>query len=127
MVGPGAIVSAVFLGVGGVVAYLAGLSGLDEARRLRREGRRVQALVRSRQGATRPLLQFSTDDERELVMEVFGPAGLQDGAEVWLRYDPADPREVLVEGHEGRWRERSFAIVGVVAVVAALVVLVTPG
>jgi hypothetical protein len=121
-----AVTIAVFLAVGGVTAYLAGISGLDEQRRLRREGRRVRALVRFRPDATRPLLQFTTDDERELVMEVFGPYGLVDGSEVWLRYDPADPREVLVEGHEGSARERVFVAVGVAAVLGALVVLVAP-
>lgn len=127
MGGPGAIVTGALLGIGGFAAYLSGVSGLGEVRRLRRDGCRVRALVRSRPGSTRPLLQFTTEDERELVMEVFGPSGLQDGTEVWLRYDPADPREVLVEEHEGRRRERFFVALGVTAVLAALVVLATPG
>ncbi|RAG87058.1 hypothetical protein DN069_03640 [Streptacidiphilus pinicola] len=125
MGGTGGIVTAVFLGIGGLAAYLAGVSGLVEARRIRRDGHRVRALVRTRPGATRPLLQFTTEDDRELVMEVYGPAGLPEGQEVWLRYDPADPREILVEGHEGRGRERAFVALGVTAVLAALAVLAT--
>lgn len=123
----GGVVTGVFLGVGGVVAYLAGIVGMGQTRRIRHDGRRVRALVRLRPGATRPLLQFTTDDEHELVMEVYGPAGLRDGSEVWLRYDPADPREVVVEGREGRGRERVFVALGVVAVLAALALLVAPG
>ncbi|MEY9875540.1 hypothetical protein ABH931_005044 [Streptacidiphilus sp. MAP12-33] len=123
MSGAGGIATAVFLGLGGLAAYLAGVSGLVDARRISRDGRRVRALVRRRPGATRPLLQFTTEDERELVMEVFGPAGLSDGREVWLRYDPADPREILVEGYEGRGRERVFIALGAIAVLAALAVL----
>jgi hypothetical protein len=123
----GAIVTGVFLGIGGIVAYLAGVVGLAEARRLGRDGRRVRALVRHRPGATRALLQFTTDDDRELVMEVFGPWGLQDGHEVWLRYDPADPRDILVEGHEHRGRERAFIALGLAAILAALAVLTATG
>jgi hypothetical protein len=125
MGGTGGIVTAVFLGIGGLAAYLAGVAGLVETRRIARDGRRVRALVRRRPGATRALLQFTTEDERELVMEVYGPAGLPDGQEVWLRYDPADPREVLVEGWEGRGRERAFIAVGVTALLVALAVLAT--
>lgn len=69
---------AVSAGLGGLVAYLAGLAGLRDLRRLRQVGVPVRALVRERipgpedrSAASRPLLQFTTEDGR--VVEVFSP------------------------------------------------------
>lgn len=69
----------VFGALGGVVAYLAGVVGLRELRRLRRVGVPALALVRARVPTPedralppRPLLQFETADGR--VMEVFSPS-----------------------------------------------------
>ena len=122
MSGLGTTVAA-FLGIGGLTAYLAGVVGLRDTRRLLSAGVRTSALVRVRPEATRPLLQFTTQDDQGRVMEVYGPAGLVDGSQVWLRYDPADPREVVVEGREGQGREYAFILLGVLAVLAALVLL----
>ncbi|PBC71174.1 hypothetical protein BX265_5766 [Streptomyces sp. TLI_235] len=133
--GAAAMALAVFLGMGGLVAYLAGLAGLHEIRRLRRVGTPTLALVRYRAGGAgegpagrRPLLQFSTGAGQ--VVEVFSPvpAGralpLADGAEVRLRYDPADPGQVLVDGGERQWLERLFVGSGVAAMLGALVLAV---
>ncbi|MEU8515395.1 DUF3592 domain-containing protein [Kitasatospora sp. NPDC048722] len=125
----------VFGGLGGVVAYLAGVVGLREVRRLRRVGVPVRALVRERVPAPedrasppRPLLQFETEDGR--VVEVFSPVPstprhpLPDGGYVPLRYDPADPRQVLVEGRERRPLEYGFVALGLSMVLIALVLAV---
>ncbi|GAA1972932.1 hypothetical protein GCM10009738_57840 [Kitasatospora viridis] len=125
---------ALFLALGGLVAYLAGVTGLNEIRRLRRVGVPALALVRYRvlgpddhPPSARPLLQFSTPAEQ--VVEVFSPVlssralPLVHGGQVWLRYDPADPREVLLEGRERRSVERAFVIAGALAVLAAVVLV----
>ncbi|WP_035802890.1 DUF3592 domain-containing protein [Kitasatospora mediocidica] len=128
------VVPAVWAAVGGAVAYLAGVTGLAETRRLRRDGIPVQALVRQRPtdrsestGASRPLLQFATRDG--LVMEVFSPVcssrahPLVDGRHVLVRYDPADPRQVLVQGRERRGVEYAFIALGAGVVLTALVLV----
>ncbi|MGV9267529.1 DUF3592 domain-containing protein [Kitasatospora sp. NPDC003701] len=129
---------AVFAGLGGLVAHLAGVAGLRDLQRLRRVGVPVRALVRERLPApedrsavSRPLLQFTTEDGR--VVEVFSPVPssrrvpLVDGSYVALRYDPADPRLVLVAGRERRRLEYAFLGLGGVMVLAALVVVLLGG
>ncbi|MEV7354084.1 DUF3592 domain-containing protein [Kitasatospora sp. NPDC088264] len=125
----------VFGGLGGVVAYLAGVVGLRDLRRLRRVGVPALALVRARVPAPedralppRPLLQFETEDGR--VVEVFSPVPstprhpLPDGGHVQVRYDPADPRQVLVEGRERRPLEYGFVALGLLMVLAAITLAV---
>ncbi|MET8542615.1 DUF3592 domain-containing protein [Kitasatospora sp. NPDC004799] len=118
----------VFGALGGVVAYLAGAVGLRDLRRLRRVGVPVRALVRERAAAAedraRPLLQFETEDGR--VVEVFSPVPsttrhpLPDGGYVPVHYDPADPRQVLVDGRERAGLEYGFAALGLLMVLAAI-------
>ncbi|MFJ4184513.1 DUF3592 domain-containing protein [Kitasatospora sp. NPDC089509] len=121
----------VFGALGGVVAYLAGVVGLRDLRRMRRVGVPVQALVRARVPAPedralppRPLLQFETEDGR--VVEVFSPVPsttrhpLPDGGYVPVRYDPADPRQVVVEGRERRLLEYAFAALGLLMLLVAI-------
>ncbi|MER7847645.1 DUF3592 domain-containing protein [Kitasatospora sp. NPDC096077] len=121
----------VFGALGGVVAYLAGVVGLRDLRRMRRVGVPAQALVRARVPAPedralppRPLLQFETEDGR--VVEVFSPVPsttrhpLPDGGYVPVRYDPADPRQVVVEGRERRLLEYAFAALGLLMVLVAI-------
>jgi hypothetical protein len=128
-----AVGAAVFLALGGLVAYLAGVAGLNEIRRLGEVGVAAQALVRYRapgpedgSAAARPLLQFTTGGEQ--VVEVFSPVPssralpLVHGGLVWLRYDPADPSRVLVVGRERRRLEYAFVLLGVAAVLGAVVV-----
>ncbi|MBV6697800.1 DUF3592 domain-containing protein [Kitasatospora aureofaciens] len=121
----------VFGGLGGVIAYLAGVVGLRDLRRLRRVGVSVQALVRERVPGPedralppRPLLQFETEDGQ--VVEVFSPVPstprhpLPDGGYVPVRYDPADPRQVVVEGRERRPVEYAFMALGILMVLIAI-------
>ena len=123
---------------GGVIAYLTGAFGLQEARRLRRFGVPVRALVKHRpaapgdtSGASAPLLQFATEDGT--VMEVYSPVGsrrsrpLVDGRHVLIAYDPADPRQVQVGGRERIGLEYAFLGLGAVAVLTGLYVLVAHG
>ncbi|MFF7988748.1 DUF3592 domain-containing protein [Kitasatospora xanthocidica] len=125
----------VFGALGGVVAYLAGVVGLRELRRMRRVGVPASALVRERalgpedrSPSPRPLLQFETADGR--VVEVFSPVPsttrhpLPDGGYVPVRYDPADPRQVLVEGRERRRLEYAFMALGVAMVLLAIALAV---
>ncbi|MER7767383.1 DUF3592 domain-containing protein [Kitasatospora sp. NPDC096140] len=126
----------VFGALGGVVAYLAGVVGLREQRRLRRVGVPASALVRARiRGPEdhalppRPLLQFETTDGR--VVEIFSPVPsttrhpLPDGRYVPVRYDPADPRQVLVDGRERTGLEYGFLALGVLAVLGSITLAAT--
>lgn len=125
---------AVFAGIGGLTAYLAGAVGLRDSRRLRRVGVPVQALVRYRSleagdltGSPRPLLQFTTLDDA--VMEVFSPVPaarsqpLADGTLVWISYDPADPRQVAVRGRERGRLDVAFLALGSGALIGALILV----
>ncbi|WP_406463243.1 DUF3592 domain-containing protein [Streptomyces sp. NBC_01622] len=117
------ITTAGFTGVSGTVALLTGLVGLRRIRRLRRAGVDVWALVK-RTGAVggednpRPVLRYTTGDGR--VMEVGSPVPaskrhpLPEGSHVLVRYDPEDPRELVLYGHERTAWEYSMAGVGAV-------------
>jgi hypothetical protein len=112
-----------FTGVSGAVALLTGLAGLRRIRRLRRAGLDVWALVK-RTGAVggednpRPVLQYTTEDGR--VMEVGSPVPASkrqpfaEGSHVLVRYDPEDPRELVLYGHERAAWEYATAGVGAV-------------
>ncbi|MFJ9693989.1 DUF3592 domain-containing protein [Kitasatospora sp. NPDC101183] len=127
----GGIAVMVFGLLGGAVAYLAGVVGLRDLRRLRRVGLPAQALVRARvpgpqDGAPRPLLQFETADGR--VVEVFSPVPstprhpLPDGGHVPVHYDPADPRLVVVDGRERFRLEYAFVALGLLMALASITV-----
>ncbi|MGW2017103.1 hypothetical protein [Streptomyces sp. NPDC001927] len=117
---------------GGLLAALAGTYGLRQARRVSATGVRVPALVKRR--PARPgeepatLLQFVTEDDR--VMEVACPVRptgrrpIRDGDTLLISYDPADPRDVVVQGHEPFGRERAFVVGGVVVVLLSITLLV---
>ncbi|QIY59518.1 hypothetical protein HEP86_02640 [Streptomyces sp. RPA4-5] len=120
-----------FAAFGGLLAVLAGAYGLRQARRVRRTGVRVEALVKRPPGSAsdepvqpRPLLQFATEDNR--VLEVACPVApsrqrpLNHGDHVLVRYDPADPRTVVVHGLERRGLERAFIIAEALVMLLAL-------
>ncbi|MER7949765.1 DUF3592 domain-containing protein [Streptomyces sp. NPDC096079] len=127
-----AVVLAGILAFGGLLAVLAGVYGLRQARRVRETGVRVPALVKRRpeQPGEGPvlLLQFVTEDDR--VMEVVCPVPptrrqpLHDGDNILISYDPADPRDVAVQGRERLGLERAFAIGGATVVLLATSLLV---
>jgi hypothetical protein len=119
----GAVVTmAGFTAASGAVALLAGLAGLREIRRLHRVGVDVWALVKRTGHRARPVLQYETADGR--VIEVGSPVPaskhhpLADGSLVRVRYDPDDPRELLLHGHKRATLE--YAMVGTGAVFVLL-------
>lgn len=120
----GAVIAmAGFTGVSGTVALLTGLVGVRRIRRLRRMGVDVWALVKRTapagdEDSPRPVLQYTTEDGR--VMEVGSPVPasrrhpLAEGSHVLVRYDPTDPRELVLYGHERTVWEYAMAGVGAV-------------
>lgn len=120
----GAVIAmAGFTSLSGAVALLTGLVGLRRIRRLRRTGVDVWAMVK-RTGPVgdadrpRPLLQFTTEDG--LVVEVGSPVPasrrrpLAEGSHVLVRYDPDDPGELVLYGHERASWEYAFTGLGAV-------------
>ncbi|GAA2666906.1 DUF3592 domain-containing protein [Streptomyces lunalinharesii] len=130
--GTGAV--AVLAGIaafGGLLGMLAGVHGLRQVRRVQRTGTCAAALVKRPPGhdvdpspRPRPLLQFVTDDGR--VVEVVCPVTptarhqLDDGDRVLLRYDPEDPRSVVVQGWESLGLERAFVAGGAAVLLLSL-------
>jgi hypothetical protein len=123
----------VVLGIAGCLAVLAGLSSMRRSRRLRLRGVSVSAMAlripesageQDRQG--RIVLQYALEDGR--VVERMGPRSrrgeepLEPGREVLIWYDPADPEDVLVFGHDGRRSDRAFVTGGLLVVVAGVLV-----
>lgn len=119
---------------GGLLAVLAGAYGLHQARRVRRTGVRVEALVKGppvdasdELVLPRPLLQFVTEDDR--VMEVVCPVAptrrrpLNAGDHVLVLYDPADPRAVVVHDLERTGLDRAFIAGGALAMLLSLTLL----
>ncbi|MER6912841.1 DUF3592 domain-containing protein [Streptomyces sp. NPDC000594] len=117
------IVFAVFTALGGLVAVVAGLHGLYRTRRVTRSGHYAIALVKSPPpGAERPSLAYETRDGR--IMEIVSPVPLPAGTDVRLAYDPDDPREVVVAGHERTGVDRGFVAAGLVIAAVGLLVAV---
>jgi hypothetical protein len=125
---------AVFLALGGLVAWLAGATGLSEVRRLSQVGESALALVRYRapgaedgSAASPPMLEFTTRGRQ--VVEVFSPVPssralpLEQGGHVWLHYDPAEPSQVQLVGRERRRLEYAFLLLGAVALLGSVVAL----
>ncbi|MFJ4573947.1 DUF3592 domain-containing protein [Streptomyces sp. NPDC088846] len=120
---------------GGLLAALVGAHGLSQARRVSETGVRVQVLVKRRPGEVReesapprPVLQFVTEDDR--VMEVVCPVPptrrkpLDDGDDVLVSYDPADPRSVVVHGREHVGSDRVFIAGGALVLLLSVTALV---
>src|SRR5260370_38891589 len=111
-----ATVLGVWIGVAGVLPVLVGLAGMRRVRRLRREGVKAWAVAvpgppgdRER----RPALQYTLPDGRVLEKPASGKAAaLRPGRSVLIWYDPADPQDVLVYGHQGRASDLAFMIAG---------------
>ena len=119
------IVMGVWFALAGGLAALAGLTAMRRARRLRRGGPPVWAVVLPRPTATgegtsgspgRTMIQYKLADGR--VVERVSPgstrkaAMLRPGQKVLVWYDPDDPQEVLVYGREGRIADLAFVIAG---------------
>ncbi len=127
------IIIGVWLALAGAVAALAGLSGQRRARRLRRVGATAWAVAvpapapagdNSDGGARRTLIQYALPDGRvvEQASPEWGGRGepLRPGQKVLVWYDPADPRDVLAYGREGRLADRAFVAVGLLMVVVGV-------
>ncbi|MER7043362.1 DUF3592 domain-containing protein [Streptomyces jumonjinensis] len=117
------IVFAAFAMLGGLVAVLAGAYGLRETRRIASAGLYAIALVKpALLGTGRPLLEYETGDGR--VLEITSPVSLPEGSSVRLSYDPDDPREVVVDGHERAGVDRGFVLTGLLLAVIGLLLAV---
>ncbi|GAA4664311.1 DUF3592 domain-containing protein [Streptomyces youssoufiensis] len=147
--GPASVVG-LFAVVGGAVSLAAGLAGLRHVWRLRGGGVAAWALIKPALQTSgpagagdghaegerparshvegRPRLQFTTEDER--VIEVVCPVPptrqqpLTIGKHVLIRYDPDDPRTVVIHRRERLVRDYGFAGAGVAWMFLGLLVLV---
>jgi Protein of unknown function (DUF3592) len=124
------IVIGVWFALAGGLAALAGLTAMRRARRLRRGGSPVWAVVLPRpvsvaEGAGdspgRTMIQYTLADGR--LVERLSPgsarkaAMLRPGQKVLVWYDPDDPYEVLVHGREGRVADLAFVMAGALFIV----------
>ena len=109
------------LALAGGLAALAGLTGMSRARRLRRRGSPVWAVVLPQPASAdeepgRTVIQYALADGR--VVERVSPGSarrarmLRPGQKVLVWYDPEDPQDALVYGREGRAADLAFVIAG---------------
>jgi hypothetical protein len=109
-----AIVIGVWLCLVGGITALVGLSARQRARTLRRDGVEVWATAVA--GPDRTVrLRYDLGDGR--VLDGLCPAGFRKppplpGEKVLAWYQPADPRELLVHGREGKLSDRLFMLTG---------------
>lgn len=116
----------------GALAVLAGLTGRRRSRRLRNGGLAVWALTIAGPvpagppgDSSRPrlLLQYTLADGRVMERIVPGRARkagrLRPGQKVLIWYDPQDPDDVLVYGHEGRAADTAFIVAGLLLILTA--------
>ena len=101
-----ATVVGIWFGLAGVLAVLVGLTGMHRVRRLRRGGVETWAVAvpwPSADGERQVALQYTLPDGRVIEKLAVGKsAALLPGERVLIRYDPADPEDVLVYGHRRR-------------------------
>ncbi|MFD9718340.1 hypothetical protein [Streptomyces sp. NPDC059076] len=111
---------AVFTAMAGLVAMLAGAYGLRHTRRITGSCYFALALVKPPPpGALRPLLTYETLDGR--VVETVSPVALDaTSGSVRLWYDPADPYDVVIDGHQRTALDRALIAAGVVLLALAL-------
>ena len=121
-----AIVLGIWLALSGVVPALAGLTALRRCRRLRRQGVQVWAAAvpdSSPSGARGTALEYRLPDGRTLEKLGAGrTAALLPGERVLIWYDPADPQDILVQGHEGWRTDLALAVAGALLVAAGAVI-----
>jgi hypothetical protein len=120
----------IWIALAGAVGLLAGVTGSQRVRRLRRAGVRSWAVavpqpVSGEDDGWPVALQYRLADGRVLEKPVPGPPGaLTPGRSVLVWYDPVDPTDVLVYGREGRKLNVGFAAVGVVFVALGVALIV---
>jgi Protein of unknown function (DUF3592) len=116
----------------GAVALLAGVTARRRAGRLRQRGIAAWATVfaAARTGdefsppGTETMIRYSLPDGR--VSEQRCPPGIRrsnrllPGEKVRVWYNPADPGDVLVSSRDGRYSDRTFAIAGIMLILAGV-------
>ncbi|MEV5006269.1 DUF3592 domain-containing protein [Streptomyces sp. NPDC055692] len=125
---------ALFAAFDGGAMVLAGITSLRQTRRIERTGLRTWALVKRSPGwrdddpsPARPLLQFTTEDDR--VVEIVSPVPatrrrpLHDGDTLLIIYDPANPDAILVHNRERRLLDYGFIAAGTLVALLALVLV----
>jgi len=116
----------VWMALSGVLPALAGLAALRRGRRLRRHGVQAWAAAvpdSSSNGKRGTALQYRLPDGRTLEKLGAGKsAAVLPGERVFIWYDPADPQDILVRGHDGRKSDLVFVIAGAALVAAGAVI-----
>jgi|SRR6516162_2166921 hypothetical protein len=116
----------IWLGLAGAVPVLVGLAGMRRVRRLRRAGVQAWAVAMPRpqaDGESLVALQYTLADGRVLEKLTAGKsAALLPGERVLIWYDPADPEDVLVYGHQRLALNAGFVIAGAALVAAGAVI-----
>jgi uncharacterized protein DUF3592 len=126
----------VLFGLAGGVAALAGLSGMRRVRRLRRSGQPARAMVlppRAAAGAgflddapEPTMMQYALADgrvvERVCPVSARKAAGPGSARQILVRYDPADPQDILVHVREGWYSDRLFVAVGLLFIAIGIAV-----
>ena len=120
-----ATVIGVWLALSGVPPVIAGLVAGRRVRRLRRDGVKAWAVavpMSCADGELQVALQYTLADGR--VREKLPPPAVgqkvtrRPGGSVLIWYDPADPLDVLVYGHEGDLLDLVLLITGAVCMLA---------
>ncbi|HEY7432945.1 MAG TPA: DUF3592 domain-containing protein [Streptosporangiaceae bacterium] len=124
------VVVGVWFALAGGVAALAGLAARHRSRRLRRRGVAAWALavrppVPPGEPPGRPpgrtLVQYALPDGRVLEGRSPGSArkssSLAPGEKVLIWYDPGDPQEILVYGHDRMLSDLALVTVGALFIV----------
>jgi hypothetical protein len=124
------VVTGLWIGLAGCLAALAGLAGMRRMRSLRLNGAMAWAMVvpdPADPAVTpgRTLVQFSLGNGR--IIEHPCPrhrksAALKLGQKVLVWYDPADPSDVLVYGHQGLRANVLFVAGGFALIVAGVMI-----
>jgi hypothetical protein len=116
----------IWMALSGVLPALAGLGALRRGGRLRRRGVQAWAAAvpdSSPDGKRGTALQYRLPDGRTLEKLGAGKtAALLPGERVLIWYDPADPQDFLVRGHDGRRSALVFVIAGAALVAAGAVI-----
>jgi hypothetical protein len=116
----------IWMALSGVLPALTGLAALCRGRRLRRHGVRAWAAAvpdSSPNGKRGTALQYRLPDGRTFEKLGAGKtAAPLPGERVLIWYDPADPQDILVRGHDRRRSDLVFVIAGAALVAAGAVI-----
>jgi hypothetical protein len=127
-----AIAVGVWIAFAGALALLVGVTARRHVRRLRAGGVQAWATAVHRpipghpRGTQRASLQYTLADGRVLERPVPArrAALLSPGEKVLVCYDPKDPTDMLVHGHDGRTSDLVFVIIGLAFIVIGTTIAV---